>query len=446
MHISPRFTPLIILALCLGPGACGDVEDTAPPVDAVYLDQIADVEPETLDAVDVAPPLELPAEVSEEIIEDVEVVNPCGPFEVPGEEPDTCVCAEDACYDYTTDSCVEQWLTKDWPTKSVSMKILASVHADLIAKYVDTTKMGERITDQMGDLLSIVGSPAWMALGIGYLAFADSLCALYQLGIEGYGTNLALLAEGDLATNTVPKAWMAAILMSVVTGRVDQCVMREIVDHTEEQMLEATDAFADAGFQIPADVNIVDAKAALLRYTITTEFFDEPHIPALVDGFRQALYPDNAIVMPEALTSEVIMDLILANRLGMDFDLLKFHELMGMAWTGQTFLLTDCIDMYCPIKGIHRVVLLDLMWGFVPKYYLTELAAFMLADFDEETGGYGFLEKLGLDDDILWYPSYCDIFCSAKHWHMTMCINHILWKYPEEEETIKARIAELEAQ
>ena len=447
---SPSPILVVLCAFTLSLAACGD-DNSVPPGEPTDSTVDADTgEPPDAASGDVtttpdAPLLEETAtevDAEEDIEEDVP--NPCGEWEAL-DENEECGCAPNACRSVITDACQERWWVTDWGDRTVEQRMLAEVRNDLLNKYVDSSAIADRVNGKIEFTLeNTVGTPAWSALGIGYLAFSDHLCALYQLGVDASENSLTELALADLADNLVPKAWMAITLMSVVSNRADRCIAHEILLAMEAQLDEAEAWIADDPATWPNDYTTDTVKGAMLRYIVTAKLFDHEPDELMVDTFLSAMYPDDAIDLGDELTAEGIIDMAMAYHLDLEFDLQKLHELIAMAWTGTYFTLADCTDPLCKAKSLHRVATLDVLWGIVPHFYMLEMGAFMLADFDPSTGKYPFVTKLGMDQEGLFAPSYCDIFCSAKHWHMTMTLNHILKKVQTQEAELKARIAELE--
>ena len=105
--------------------------------------------------------------------------------------------------------------------------------------------------------------------------------------------------------------------------------------------------------------------------------------------------------------------------------------------------LADCAGEICPIKGVHQVVFIDAMLGFIPEDKLVQIASLLLSNIGED-GSYGFPALLGLEPSVLWEPSYCDIFCSSKHWHISFALNHLVTRLEHREDEIKAGAALLE--
>ena len=83
------------------------------------------------------------------------------------------------------------------------------------------------------------------------------------------------------------------------------------------------------------------------------------------------------------------------------------------------------------------------MLGIIPEDKLVQIASLLFSNIGDD-GSFGFPAVLGIEPSVLWEASYCDIFCSSKHWHISFALNHLAARLEHREADIKAGAALLE--
>jgi hypothetical protein len=423
----PRRSALAITLLVVALSACTE-SPVAAVGDTLDVQDVAEVQVDaTLDVQDITPGVEACA--------GDDYAESCGPYE--REIAGTCVCTEDACADPWTDGCVAQYWHDDFAAVSSQKNVLAEVRPDLLGRYLDLNLLRSHVYEHIGDVLDAPDSALWAQWG--YLLLSDHLCSLYQLGVEEQGLSsehVGLLLA--VAANDDPKMYMPLVLASIVTGAVDVCALHRIIDSLRQELAE-TSAGLSSGDLVPLTV-----KAALTRYLVTIDFYGIPFDGDIVVPAATALYPDWEVEVHGVWDSELIYDLVNAYYLDLFVNEPAVLSALDGSWQALGGVhLDDCVGQICPIKGIHQVVFIDAMLGFIPEDKLVQIASLLLSNVQPD-GSYGFPEVLGIDPEILWAPSYCDIFCSSKHWHISFALNHLVARLEHRENDIKAGAALLE--
>ena len=425
--------------------ACGDPSPPAPPVDGTTADAgVVDV----VDGADGADgdgtPIDAPSEASGSDIMDAAEVGDvclgetcppeCGAQETLESDTGACVCQEGTCQDPWTDDCLPQYLDEDFASVSIEKDVLAAIRVDLLERYLDVELMREHVYERLAYTESTAGSFLWQKFG--FLLISDHLCSLYQLGVtepDPYHSQAILDAvePGD------PKMYMPLVLSSIVSGRVDQCVLHGVIDSL---VLELNTLLLEE----PSPQRDLALKGALTRYLVTIDFYGIAFDGTLVGTVSEILYPTWTVQNYGVWDSALVYDLVNAYYLVLTVNEPELLSSLDAWWQDLGGVeLADCVVDICPIKGIHQVVFIDAMLGIIPEDKLVQIASLLVSNVQED-GSYGFPAVLGLDPDVLWLPSYCDIFCSSKHWHITFALNHLLARLEHREADIKAGAALLE--
>jgi hypothetical protein len=412
---------VVVLSACTEPPV--ETEDAIPDVQDVAEVQADDI----LEVQEVTPRIEVCA--------GDDCPQSCGPYE--REIAGACVCTEDACVDPWTQSCIAQYWHDDFAAVSSEKDVLAEIRPDLLARYLDLDLLRSHVYEHIEEIVDNSDSALWGQWG--YLLLSDHLCSLYQLGVEESGLSaehVGLLLA--VAENDDPKMYMPLVLASIVTGTVDVCALHSIIDSLKQELAESSWGIGSD------DQMILATKGALTRYLVTIDFYGLPFDGDLVGPVAQTLYPDWDVKVHGVWDSELIYDLVNAYYLDLFVNEPAVLSALDGSWQPLGGVqLDDCVGPVCPIKGIHQVVFIDAMLGFIPEDKLVQIASLLLSNI-QPNGSFGFPEVLGIDPSILWTPSYCDIFCSSKHWHISFVLNHLVARLEHRENDIKAGAALLE--
>ena len=184
--------------------------------------------------------------------------------------------------------------------------------------------------------------------------------------------------------------------------------------------------------------------SALTRYLVTIDFYGIEFDGDLVGTVSELIYPTWTVESFGVWDSALVYDLVNAYYLALNINEVEILTSLDTWWLEFGGVeLADCAGEICPIKGVHQVVFIDAMLGFIPEDKLVQIASLLLSNIGED-GSYGFPALLGLEPSVLWEPSYCDIFCSSKHWHISFALNHLVTRLEHREDEIKAGAALLE--
>jgi hypothetical protein len=356
----------------------------------------------------------------------------CGPSEVA--EDGVCVCDDTTCRDSWTGGCITRWIDKDFASlESQKVSVLVPRQPELIANFVDLDQIHANIHAELDEVMALIGTDDWMWQAFGYQLFATPLCSMFQFSATDWSPEHVAAVLQTVRDEPFTSAYMSLVLSSIISNRVDVCALHDVANAFESEL---TTYLADG-----VDVTLV--KGSFARYLLTLDLYDEALNDDLVATVRAALYPSDTIEVQGVWDSELVFDLVLAGYLDLEFDALAVVSALDAWW--QPFggvELADCYGVECTIKGIHQVVLIDAIHGLVPEDKLVEIASLLFSNIGSD-GSLGFPAVLGISPSILWTPSYCDVFCSAKHWHFGMAMNHLADKLAHREEDIKAGAAML---
>jgi hypothetical protein len=430
-----RFRALSIL-ITVALFACNESPVSPAPLVGSEQDEVSDVQVQDVASVDGVEEL-LSTELPTEPEEDCGVVPcppDCGEYGTLDADRGECLCVQGGCADPWTGVCIAKYLESDYASVSIEKDVLAEIRTDLFERYVDVSDMRAHVYDRLAITENTKGTFRWEKFG--YLLVSDHLCSLYQLGIteqDPYYAQAILDAvqPGDI------KMYMPLVLSSIVTGRVDQCVLHGIIDSLVEDLEKLL-------LEEPSHTKLLALKGALTRYLVTIDFYDIEFDTTLVGTVSELLYPVWTVENYGVWDSALVYDLVNAYYLDLNVNEPEILLALDNWWQELGGVdLVDCVGDICPIKGMHQVVFIDAMLGIIPEDKLVQIASLLLSNIGAD-GSYGFPAVLGLDPSILWDPSYCDIFCSSKHWHITFALNHLLARLEHREADIKAGVQLLE--
>ncbi|MGB0592226.1 MAG: hypothetical protein ACPGU1_21285, partial [Myxococcota bacterium] len=357
----------------------------------------------------------------------------CGPSEVV--KDGACVCDEALCRDSWTGECVTQWIDNDYSVlDSVAVPVLVPLQPELLGNYLDMSLVHAHIDAEIAAVEGLVGTDDWMWQAFGYQLFATPLCSMFQFASTNWSPDIVEAVLQTVRDEPTTSSYMSLVLGTIISDRVDICALHDVANAFKAEL---TTYLADG-------VDPVIIKGSLARYLLTMDLYDGTVDTDLVATVKASLYDSDVINVQGVWDSELVFDLVLTGYLDLEFDVSAVVAALDAWW--QPFggvELVDCYGVECTLKGIHQVVLIDAIHDLVPEDKLVEIASLLFSNIGSD-GSLGFPAVLGIAPSILWTPSYCDVFCSAKHWHFGMSMNHLATKLQHREEDIKAGAAMLE--
>ena len=346
-----------------------------------------------------------------------------------------CVCEEGRCLDPQSGACIAQWAAL--PGADLSLNdagVLFTRRVDLLARYVDMDQVRAHIDVEFAKAEALLGSQDWRWQAQGYKVLATPLCSMFQFESADWPyeeVHLLLDSVRDVPTS---EAYMSLVLSGLLLEEVDLCAFAAVAHSFQQELSSYVESGAD----------LLPVKGSLTRLLVTKDILQRALPAQLLDELKALLYPEGEVEVKGVWDSELIFDLVLAAYFDLEFDSEAILAALDAWWHPIGGVeLVDCEGFDCPLKGVHQVVMMDAIHDFIPEDKLVQLASVVFSNVGKD-GSFGFPALFGLAPAILWTPTYCDIFCSSKHWHIGVAMHHLATKLQHREADIKAGIAMLD--